>query len=364
MGQACCAQACEPPEARQSAKLAAAPGPIERQVIFLKELRALWSMPQESIDAYFAANEVMGQDKITCRAEEDMVIDWYNVLNHFCALGNVEKMYIAPVLDAAAGNQENQRLFEEHMSRMLCAGIGKSVLDLGCGKGRIANEVATYSGARVVGLNYDKSQIDNALQFAELRRSSGVELEFLHGTFNDPLPFESHSFDAAYEVGAFCYAIDKVALFTEIFRVLKPGGRFSYCDWCRLEYNPEDEHHVELLRKVKPLTGMVEMPFPREVEEAFVQSGFEIELSAEACAGGEQFSHVVRDTERSFWLAESVVNAADRLHLAPKNLKRLWDRIREGGQALQEAVELNLFSMTWHIVARKPELASLSKISP
>jgi len=342
------------PEEKPRAPAAPAPGFVDRQLTFFKELRALWNMPQESIDAYFKANEVMGQEKITCKEDEEKVNDWYNVLNHFCALGNVEKMYIAPVIDARAGNEVNQRLFEEKMSRMLHAGVGKSVLDLGCGKGRIANEVATYSGARVVGLNYDKSQIDSAVEFAGARRQYGVELEFHHGSFNDPLPFEDESFDAAYEVGAFCYAIDKVKLFTEIYRVLKPGGRFSYCDWCRLDYNPEDAHHRELLRQVKPLTGMVEMPFPQEVVEAAVASGFEVEVNQEACVGGQQFSHVVRDSERSFWFAETVVNTADRLYLAPKNLKRVWERIREGGQALQEAVELNLFSMTWHIVIRKP----------
>jgi sterol 24-C-methyltransferase len=322
---------------------------------FWRELKALWSLSQEDMDKFFESHKVMCQERITSKEDEKQVVDWYNVLNHFCALGNVEKMYIAPVLDPKLGNEGNQKLFEEKMSRMIGAGPGKKVLDLGCGKGRIANEVATYSGASLVGLNYDPTQIESAIEYAKERKAAtGVNMEFVHGSFNDPLPFPDSSFDCSYEVGAFCYAIDKVKLFEEIFRVLKPGGKFSYCDWCRLKYNPNDPHHVDLLQQVKPLTGMVEMPFPKEVEEAIKKAGFEIEYSDEACVGGNQFPVVIQDTEKSFRVAETIVNGCESLGLLPKNFRKMWSRIRAGGKALKEAVELDLFTMSWHIVCRKP----------
>mmetsp|Transcript_52337 Transcript_52337/g.152135 ORF Transcript_52337/g.152135 Transcript_52337/m.152135 type:complete len:394 (+) Transcript_52337:44-1225(+) len=325
---------------------------------FFKELSALYNMPQEDVDAYFRSHEVMGQEKITNREDENSVIDWYRVLNHFCALGAVEKMYIPPVIDPDVGTLENQVLFEELMCRQLNVGIGGAILDLGCGAGRIAHEVATYSGAKVTGLNYDKSQVERATEFATKCNLLGSQLEFHYGSFNDPLPFANEAFGAAYEVGAFCYAIDKKRLFTEIHRVLKPGGRFSYCDWVRLKFDPENEHHQELLRQVKPLTGMVEMPFPSEVESAFKESGFEIEFSGESSTGGNQLSNLVGDVDRSFSRAECLVKSLTCVGLAPRSLLPMWEKIREGGEALQEAVDLDLFTMSWQIIARKPTTRS------
>lgn len=332
------------------------PRALARWPAWLSELKALWSMPKEQTDAYVASlGSVMIQERITGREDEDRVAAWYRVLNHFCALGAVEKMYIPPVLDPQAGVTKNQQLFEFKMSDMLGVGPGNNIIDLGCGKGRIAHEVASHTGAKVHGLNYDMDQIDQAKAFAEEAGMLGTQLDFTYGSFNDPLPYADESMDGGYEVGAFSYAIDKVKLFTEIHRVLKPGARFSYCDWCKMNYNPNDTHHVKLLRQLKPMVGMVEMPSPQEVESAFKDSGFEIEFSGEASIGGNQLSILLGDTFGSFWFAEKIVDSLNWLGVAPRHLKPTWNSMREGGQALQEAVDLQLFSMSYQIVVRKPE---------
>ena len=41
------------------------------------------------------------------------------------------------------------------------------------------------------------------------------------------MSFDENSFDVVLSNGAFCLAPNKKAAFSEIFRVLKPGGRFS-----------------------------------------------------------------------------------------------------------------------------------------
>ena len=54
---------------------------------------------------------------------------------------------------------------------MMCEDLGiKSnhrVLDVGCGKGRVAGHMAKMSGAHVVGMNIDPDQLESAKKFAK-----------------------------------------------------------------------------------------------------------------------------------------------------------------------------------------------------
>lgn len=324
-----------------------------------RAFRDLVFMSQKDIDAYYDSLHVMAKEQLTDqKGDEKAVAAWYNVVGRFCDLGTYEKMYIPPVLDVHKGNAANQVLFERGMADTLGASEGKQLLDLGCGKGRVAHEVASYSNAKVVGLNLGAEQIANAKRFAWKQGMLGTKLDFQRGSFNDPLPFADSSFDGAYEVGAFSYVIDKPTVFAEIYRVLKPGARFSYCDWVKVNYDPTDPVHVQLLKEVKPLTGMVNMPTHQSLEDAFKQSGFEIEFSGEASKGGEQLTKLIHELKSSF----SQFNAVAKLGLfagmlSPKTIK-LFRTIGPGATSLREAVRLNLFTMSYQIVVRKPLDAS------
>jgi sterol 24-C-methyltransferase len=41
------------------------------------------------------------------------------------------------------------------------------------------------------------------------------------------MPFEDNSFDAVYAFEATCHAANRVEVYSEIFRVLKPGGKYA-----------------------------------------------------------------------------------------------------------------------------------------
>ena len=121
----------------------------------------------------------------------------------------------------------------------------KRVLDIGCGRGRVAMHTATVTKAHVSGINIDPSQIANAQHYAP-RLGLAETTDFQVSSLNDRLPFDDETFDAAYEIQAFTYCKDKVAVMKEVFRVLKPGAKFSYLDWVLLDnYDPENEVHVD-----------------------------------------------------------------------------------------------------------------------
>ena len=45
------------------------------------------------------------------------------------------------------------------------------------------------------------------------------------------IPVEDESFDAVYQFESVCHARDKMAVYNEIFRILKPGCLYAGYDW-------------------------------------------------------------------------------------------------------------------------------------
>ena len=97
---------------------------------------------------------------------------------------------------------------------------GLRILDLGCGDGAFAIELARR-GAQVVGIDASSSMIE-----AARRRSSAerVDVDFYQARA-DAIPFAEGSFDAVVAITILCFVRDAAPEFKEIGRVLRPGGR-------------------------------------------------------------------------------------------------------------------------------------------
>ena len=110
----------------------------------------------------------------------------------------------------------------------------KACLDLGCGVGGACILLATeFSPTSVVGIDVEPAQLDQA-------RAMAGDLENLSFELAEPgcpLPLESASFDFAMSKDVVCHVADKIALFREVLRALKPGGLFVVGDWHRTEDN-------------------------------------------------------------------------------------------------------------------------------
>jgi phosphoethanolamine N-methyltransferase len=124
---------------------------------------------------------------------------------------------------------------EGHVAKMV-EGIeleGRRVLDVGCGVGGPACILAGEYGAQVVGTDLESPLIERALRRAA-RRGLSDRTRFEVVT-TGPLTFEDDSFDLVMSSGGVTQTADKLGIFRECFRVLKPGGTFSGYDWMRSE---------------------------------------------------------------------------------------------------------------------------------
>jgi arsenite methyltransferase len=106
---------------------------------------------------------------------------------------------------------------------------GERVLDLGSGAGTdslIAAQMVGEEG-RVTGIDMTPAMLEKARAAASAMHLSNVD--FVEGEA-EQLPFPDQSFDVVISNGVIDLIPDKGAVFSELYRVLAPGGRMQIAD--------------------------------------------------------------------------------------------------------------------------------------
>jgi arsenite methyltransferase len=106
---------------------------------------------------------------------------------------------------------------------------GATVLDLGCGAGADLLVAAQMVGSEgnAIGIDMTRSMLERARDSA---RQMGLENVELHEGLIESLPLDDESVDAVISNGVIDLVPDKEAVFDEIDRVLRPGGRLQIAD--------------------------------------------------------------------------------------------------------------------------------------
>ena len=113
--------------------------------------------------------------------------------------------------------------------RALALTSNSSVLEIGCGSGRYALQLAEIVGCRIVGVDINLSGINNANQLAAAQRMSG-QVHFERCDVSNRLPFDDASFDATFANDVLCHIPHRSNVLRELFRVIRSGGRFLFSD--------------------------------------------------------------------------------------------------------------------------------------
>ena len=106
---------------------------------------------------------------------------------------------------------------------------GSVVLDLGCGAGTDLLIAAQMTGpyGRAIGVDMTHSMLARARASAG---EIGIDHLELHESLIEALPLEDGSVDVVISNGVIDLVPDKEAVFDEIDRVLRPGGRLQIAD--------------------------------------------------------------------------------------------------------------------------------------
>jgi SAM-dependent methyltransferase len=114
---------------------------------------------------------------------------------------------------------------------------GESALDIGCGGGETALDLARAVAPDGIVVGIDLSVA--VLAFAK-RLAKGCERVRFVQADAQVFQFEPASFDVAFSRFGATFFADPIAAFTNIRRSLKPDGRLAFVCWRALEENPLD----------------------------------------------------------------------------------------------------------------------------
>ncbi|MCH9672256.1 MAG: methyltransferase domain-containing protein [Gammaproteobacteria bacterium] len=147
----------------------------------------------------------------------------------------------------------------------------KTVLDIGCGTaGPALVMVGELGAARVVGVDIEAQVIERGIN--NVRRAGLDECVALQLVQPGPLPFASGTFDVVFSKDSLIHIDDKAAVFTDVLRVLKPGGVFAASDWLAGENAAQSE---EFQRWLDTSTHHFVMQTAREAMASMRAAGFE-----------------------------------------------------------------------------------------
>jgi len=318
-------------------------------------LRTLYGMDQSDFDSFLASYDVFETPNGDA-SDEVKVNAVYKVLVPLMALGSLTKYYIPPVMDPSKTSFKylnyNQVLFEHKMADVLGVkpedGNRKTVLDIGCGSGYIADTVQEHTGAKIFGINVSPEQIAIARDNAERSGKLGKTLDFQVSSMNDPLPFEDNSFDAVYVMQAICYVHDPIALMKEVNRVLKPGGMFSDLSIVQLDkYDQNNQTQHKMMRNAQRVAVVTTFRPKSVYENACTANGFNIYTSK--LLGAADMTQAATDY---FTPLGSIVQFLNSVGLMSKSVMDSMDRMNQYAQDLIQGEREELFSINYWLVCQ------------
>lgn len=261
---------------------------------------------------------------------------------------------------------------EHYLAHSIGIKEGMRVLDVGCGVGGPAREIAKFTGAKIIGLNNNDYQIQRATHYAAKEKLS-EQLAFVKGDFMQ-MSFPDNSFDAVYAIEATVHAPKLEGVYGEIFRVLKPGGVFGVYEWLMTdEYDNENVEHRNIRLGIELGNGISNMVKVSEGLAAIKNVGFELLHNEDLAdrddplpwywplAGemkylqswGDVFT-IVRMTHTGRTLMHGLTGFLEKIGVAPAGTKKTADALAVGADCLVAGARQHLFTPMYLIVARKP----------
>ena len=189
------------------------------------------------------------------------------------------------------------------------------------------------------------------------------------------MSFPPNSFDAVYAIEATVHAPSLEGVYSQIFRVLKPGGVFGVYEWLMTDkYDNANPQHRQIRLDIEQGDGISNMERISEGLRAIRAAGFVLEHH-------EDLAHRP-DTRPWYWplagelgmmgslwdlptiarmhpvgrrIIHAGVGVLEKVGVASKGTQKTADSLAKAAVALVEGGRQDLFTPMYLMVARKPE---------
>jgi sterol 24-C-methyltransferase len=293
-----------------------------------------------------------------------MINDYYDVVTDFYEHAWGQSFHFAARKKGESFEASLARA-EHYLALRLRLGPEMKVLDVGCGVGGPMRAIASFSGASIEGVNNNDYQLDKLKNHNEkaglAQLCSGFKGDFMR------LQVADEFYDAAYTVEATCHAPDKVACYSEVRRVLKPGALFAGYEWCMTsKFDPTEPRHQWIKSEIETGDGLPDIASIPETIEALETAGFEVL---------DHFDSTLLSDPETPWylplrgeldglgafsrgragrrLTRRMIGALEALGVAPKGSKEVSLMLGRAAEALIAGGETGIFTPEYFFLARR-----------
>ncbi|KAI5949463.1 ERG6 [Candida theae] len=299
---------------------------------------------------------------------------YYNLVTDFYEYGWGSSFHFSRYYKGEAFRQATAR-HEHYLAYKMNINENMKVLDVGCGVGGPGREITRFTDCEIVGLNNNDYQIERANYYAK-KYNLDDKLSYVKGDFMQ-MDFEPETFDAVYAIEATVHAPVLEGVYSEIYKVLKPGGVFGVYEWVMTDkYDETNEEHRKIAYGIEVGDGIPKMYSRKVAEQALKNVGFEVEYEKDLAdvdddipwyyplAGDLKYCQslgdlytVFRTSKLGRLITTEAVGLMEKVGIAPKGSKQVTHALEDAAINLVEGGRQKLFTPMMLYIARKPENA-------
>lgn len=331
-----------------------------------------------AVDEYFkhwdnkAAADETDADREARRSEyATLTRHYYNLATDLYEYGWGQSFHFSRYSKGEPFRQATAR-HEHYLALKMGIQEGMNVLDVGCGVGGPAREIAKFTGCNVMGFNNNDYQIERGTAYAK-KEGLASQISFTKGDFMQ-MDFPDNSFDAVYAIEATVHAPSLEGIYSEIYRVLKPGGVFGVYEWLMTDkYDNDNPHHREIRLGIELGDGISNMEKIPVAVQAMKSAGFDLEVSEDLADRDDElpwywplsgqlkymqsiwdFPTLVRMTKLGRGIVHKFVGGLETIGFAPRGTQKTADSLAVAADALVAGGQEKLFTPMYLMVGRKP----------
>jgi len=343
---------------------------VKQTITFLSSMSKSKKQTAGRIDGY---TKQFSEEKSTGDRNEDyasLVNDYYDLATEFYEWGWGTSFHFADRRKGESFQQSIQR-HEYYLAGRLGVNKGSLLLDCGCGIGGPARNMAKFTEANIKAITINQFQVDRGNALCK-REGLNDKVQLIQGDFMK-LPFPDNHFDGVYAIESTCHAPDRSKVYSEILRVLKPGGIFACYEWCLTDdYDENNEHHRKIKLDIMLGDGLPDLVHTSVCTKALGEVGFELIETRDMANGGAgeggepwhmplmpswnptkwprfQFNPVM------YRLMPIILRFFEAVRLVPAGTVDTQVMLQAGGVGCAQGGHTSCFTPMWLMVGQKPK---------